>query len=68
MFEATKEKIRNGERKYDVMKATTTKITVKKRDMHLWHVCLAMANVLVKLLVTVHNRPIRFLILEQRDT
>ena len=52
--------MKNGEIKYILMKkvivrATTEKITVTKRYMHLWHVCLAMKNVLVNILVTVRN-------------
>ena len=50
----------NGESKYVLMKKvivymTTVKITMTKRYIHLWHVCLAMTNVLVKHLVTVCN-------------
>ena len=50
----------NGESKYVLMKkvimnATMAKITVTKRYMHLWHVCLAMINVQVNIMVTVRN-------------
>ena len=46
--------------KYVLMKkvivhAKTAKITVSKRYMHLWHVCLPMMNVLVKIIVTVRT-------------
>ena len=63
----------NGGRKYVLIKkvivhATTAKITATKRYMHIWHVCLAMTNLLVKTFVTVHNLPIGFYILEQRAT
>ena len=51
---------RKVERKFLFMKklmvhATTAKITATKRYMHLWHVCLAMMNVQVKIIVTVRN-------------
>ena len=64
---------RNGESKYGLMKkaivnATTAKITMTKRYIHLWHICLVMTNVLVEILVTVSNRPIGFYIMEQRVT
>ena len=63
----------NREIKYILMKslivdAKTEKITVTKRHMHLWHDCLAITNVQVKIMVTVHNLPIGFWILEQRAT
>ena len=50
----------NGEGKYVLMKrvimhATTAKITMTIRYMHLWHICLAMTNVQVKSMVTVRN-------------
>ena len=51
-----------------IMHVTTAKITVTKRYLYVWHVCLAITNVLVKLLVTVRNWPIEFWILEQRAT
>ena len=38
-----------------IVHATTAKITVTKRYMHLWHLCMAMTNVLVIVFVTVHN-------------
>ena len=52
--------MRNGESKYILMKkvivhSTTTKITVTERYMHLWHVCLAMMNVVAEVFVTVRN-------------
>ena len=52
--------MKNGEIKYVlkrnvIVHATEAKITVIKRYMHLWHVCLKMTNVLVKFLVTVRN-------------
>ena len=64
---------RNKESKYILMKkvivhSETAKITVTKRYMHLWNACLVMRNVLVEILVTVHNRPIGFWILKQRAT
>ena len=48
--------MRNGEIKYVIMKklilhATPAIITVTKRYMHLWHVCLSMMNVQVKVMV-----------------
>ena len=65
--------MRNGKSKYVLMKQlimheTTAKITVTKRYMHIWHACLVMTNVLVNILVTVHNRQNIFRILEQRVT
>ena len=53
---------RNGKSRYIVVKnvivhVTTSKITVTKRYMHLWHVCLVMTNVLVESLVTTCNQP-----------
>ena len=50
----------NGESKYVLMKilivhAKTAKITMTKRYVHIWHVCLVMMNVLVEILVTVRN-------------
>ena len=65
--------MRDGESKYVLMKklivhATTEKIKVTKRYMHLWHACLVMTNALVDILVTVHNFHIGFWILEQRAT
>ena len=44
------------------------KITVTKRYMHLWHVCLVMINILVNILVTDRNWPIGFWIIDQRAT
>ena len=38
-----------------IVHATTEKITMTRRYTHLWHVCLAMANVQVKIMVTVRN-------------
>ena len=38
-----------------IMHATTAKITVTKKYMHLWHACLVMTNVLLEIFVTVHN-------------
>ena len=38
-----------------IMHVTTAKIRVTKRFTHLWHVCLAMTNVQVKIMVTVRN-------------
>ena len=72
-FQSHKKRIKNCESKYVLMKkvivhATTAKITVTKRYMHLWHECMKMANVLVKHLVTVCNLPIVFWILEQHAT
>ena len=45
---------RDGEIKYILMEkvivhATRVKITVTKRYMHLWHVCLVMMNILVEI-------------------
>ena len=51
-----------------IVHATTAKIKVTKRYMHLWHEFLAMKNVLVNILVTVLNWPIIFWIVEQRAT
>ena len=64
---------RNGIIKYFLMKkvivyVTTAKKTENKIYMHLWHAYLVLTNVLVEILVTVHNRPIGFWILEQRVT
>ena len=52
--------MKKGERKYVLMKkvivhATTAKITMTRRYTHLWHECLAMTNVQVKIMVTVRN-------------
>ena len=54
------ERMKNGGKNYLLMKkvivhATTTKITVTKIYMHLWHVCMEMTNFLVEILVDVHN-------------
>ena len=38
-----------------IVHATTAKITVNKRYMHLWHLCLVIMNVQVEILVTVCN-------------
>ena len=38
----------------------TAKITMNKRYVHIWHVCLIMANAIVGISVTVHNWPIGF--------
>ena len=38
-----------------IVHATTAKIAVNKGYMHIWHACLVMTNVLVGILVTVHN-------------
>ena len=38
-----------------IMNVPTAKITVPEIYMHLWDICLAMTNVLVKFLVTVRN-------------
>ena len=55
-----KRRMINGKRKYVLMKkvirnSTGAKITATKRYMHIWHICLVMANVLVEILVTVYN-------------
>ena len=55
----------NGKIKYVLMKrvivhVTTEKTTMAIRYKHLWHVCLAMTNVQVKIMVTVRNLPIVF--------
>ena len=52
--------MKNGDSKYVLMKkvivhASTAKIAVTKRYMHLWHVYLAIAKVQVKIMVTVCN-------------
>ena len=52
--------MRNSESKYVLMKkvivhVTTEKIIVTVGYMHLWHAYLVMTNVLVEILVTVHN-------------
>ena len=52
-----------GNRARDNSKKTVTKIYI-----HICHSCLVMANVLVEILVTIHNRQIGFWILEQRVT
>ena len=64
---------RNGESKniwmkMVIMHAITVKITVTKRNMHRWHVCMVMMNVLVEILVTVHYWPTGFFILGQNTT
>ena len=38
-----------------IVHATMAKITTTIRYMHIWHECLAMTNVQVKSMVTVHN-------------
>ena len=38
-----------------IVHVTTAKIKVTKIYMHLWHACIVMTNVLVEILVTVHN-------------
>ena len=63
--------MKNAKNKYVLMKkiivhATTAKITVTKKYMHIWHVCMVMTNVQVRIIVTVCNWPIRFWIWEQR--
>ena len=65
--------MRNGKSKYILMKkvimhATTAIITVNKRYMDLWHACLAMTNILVKIMVTIFICPIRFWIMEHGVT
>ena len=57
--------MRNGEGKYVLMKkvtvnSKTVKITMTIRYTHLWHKCLAMMKVQVKIMVTVCNSPIGF--------
>ena len=52
--------MKNYESKYVLMKkvtvhAKTAKITMTNIYMHIWHVCLALTNILVKILVTVRN-------------
>ena len=52
--------MKNGKSNYFLIKkvivhATTAKIIVTKRYMHLWQVCLAMTNVQVKIMVTFSN-------------
>ena len=52
--------MRNGERKYVLMKkvivhATTAKIKMTIRYRNLWHKCLAMTSAKVKSMVTVRN-------------
>ena len=60
IFQSRQKIMKNVEVKYALMikvivHVTTAKITATKRYMHLWHVCLAMTNVLVKNLVAVRN-------------
>ena len=60
IFPSHQEITRNGEGKYVLMKkvivhATRAKITTTIRYTHLWHECLAMKNVQVKIMVTVRN-------------
>ena len=50
-----------------IVQVTTAKITATKRYMHLWQVCLAMTNVQVKIMVTVHNWPIGHMTPEVSD-
>ena len=50
--------MKNGKSKYVLIKrlivhATTAKTTVTKRYMHLWHICLAMTNIQVEIMVIV---------------
>ena len=64
-FQSHQKIIKNGESNYvlikkEIVHATTAKITVTKRYMHLSHVCLEMTNVQVKIMVAVRNRPIGF--------
>ena len=66
-------KMINGEIKYVLMKkvilhAETVRITMNKKCMHIWHVCLVMTNILVEILVTVRNWPIGFWIMGQCAT
>ena len=63
----------NGEGKYVLMikvivHVTMAKIMMTIRYTHLWHVCLAMTNVQVKIMVIVCNWPIEFYIRGQRAT
>ena len=59
-FQSHQKIMRNGEGKYGLMikvivNATTEKITVTKRYMHLWKECLAMTNAQVQIMVTFCN-------------